>query len=101
MSKLRVDYEEQMKSTGGGGKWVSFKENNVKLQWLMRAVSELQDKMNHNSMTYTERKTECLQLVQTLDWLDDTQTQWRAVVWMKDMWYALLEDYSALTSNLN
>jgi hypothetical protein len=34
----------------------------------MRAVSELQDKMNHNSMTYTERKTECLQLVKL--WTD-------------------------------
>jgi uncharacterized membrane protein YccC len=67
MSKLRVDYEEQMKSRGGGGKWVSFEENNMNLQRLMRAVRGLQDKVNHNSMTYTERKIECLQLVQTLN----------------------------------
>jgi transcription elongation GreA/GreB family factor len=67
MSNLRVDYEDQMKSSGGGGKWVSFEENNTKLQRLVRAVRELQDKMNHNNVTYSERKTECLQLVQTLN----------------------------------
>jgi hypothetical protein len=67
MSNLRVDYEDQMKSSGGGGKWVSFDENNTKLQRLVRAVRELQDKMNHNNVTYSERKTECLQLVQTLN----------------------------------
>jgi hypothetical protein len=45
MSKLRVHYhEEQMKSRGVGGKWVSFEENDVKLHRLMRDVRELQDK---------------------------------------------------------
>jgi hypothetical protein len=36
-------------------------------QRLMSAVRELQDKVNHNSMTYTERKLSAYTLVQTLN----------------------------------
>jgi len=36
-------------------------------QRLMSAVRELQDKVNHNGMTYTERKLSAYTLVQTLN----------------------------------
>lgn len=63
MSKLREEYEEQRKRCGGM-EWPSFEQNNMKLQQLMRVVFELND----DKMTsYSETKTECLELVQTIN----------------------------------
>eukprot|EP00984_Skeletonema_dohrnii_P020526 scaffold10013_cov79-Skeletonema_dohrnii-CCMP3373.AAC.30 len=67
MSKLRVAYDEQMKRCGGEN-WVSFEENNMNLQQSMRAVCELQNKVNKDNMhSYSGTKSECLELVQKLN----------------------------------
>lgn len=63
LSKLKEEYEEQRKRYGGM-EWASFEENNMKLQQLMRAVFEL----NNDKMTsYSETKSECLELVQMIN----------------------------------
>ena len=63
MNKLREEYEEQRKRCGGI-EWVSFEENNLKLQQLMRDVFEL----NKDKMTpYSDTKIECLELVKMIN----------------------------------
>ena len=64
MSKLRVEYEEKMSSSGEEEEWVSFEEISTKLQQSMRAVLELQD---NKKTPYSASKSECLELVQKLN----------------------------------
>ncbi len=63
MSKLREEYEEQRKRCKGM-EWASFEENNMKLQQLMRAVFDLN---NDKMASYSETKSECLELVQQIN----------------------------------